>query len=87
MHGVKKDYLQRLKHPKMSFYRRVYRHSKMWDGKEPVQGKKIIVYCEQGIGDIIQFAGFFHFLKELGCHTIISCPTSLHRLFLQILYS
>ena len=83
MYAKKTDYLERVNHPRMSFYRRVYKNSKVWNGKDSIFGKTIIIYCEQGIGDTIQFAGYFHYLKQLGCHTIVACATSLHRLFLQ----
>lgn len=47
----------------------------MWQG-EPLENKIIIVYCEQGYGDIIQFLRFVPILKE--CKVILHCPLALH---------
>lgn len=35
----------------------------IWKG-EPLEGKKILVYCEQGFGDSIQFIRFLKYLKK-----------------------
>jgi ADP-heptose:LPS heptosyltransferase len=64
----------------MAYYKAVYANSKMWDGNEPLDGKRVIVYCEQGYGDIIQFSRYFKLLKERGCHVTAHCPKTLHRL-------
>lgn len=77
------EYLGRLESPLMDHYKSVYAGSKRWDGIESLQDKTVCVYCEQGIGDIIQFARYFHALKEKGCKLILHCPKSLHRLFKQ----
>ncbi|RMG56636.1 MAG: tetratricopeptide repeat protein, partial [Gammaproteobacteria bacterium] len=41
----------------------------MWDG-QPLNGRKLLVYSEQGIGDEVMFASFMPRLKGLGgeCH-------------------
>ena len=54
---------------------------KAWDGKQSLQGKKIIIYCEHGLGDYIYFIRFVPKLKELGAEVLIETPESLNTLF------
>lgn len=70
----------------MEYYRSLYANSERWNGVEDISGKRVIVYCEQGMGDIIQFARYVPYLKQRGCTTIMHCPTALHRLFLNHLH-
>jgi len=51
----------------------------MWDGSS-LNGKSILVYSEQGIGDSIQFARYIPMVKEQGGHVIVECQQSLCRL-------
>ncbi len=51
-----------------------------WDGS-PLHGKTILVYGEQGLGDIIQFARYTTLLKRSGGKVIFECPRALARLF------
>jgi hypothetical protein len=71
---MKKDYLERLQDPRMEYYNHVYRDSKRWQG-EPLDGKRVVVYCEQGFGDIIQMARYFKYLKP--AHVTLHCPMPL----------
>jgi hypothetical protein len=66
----------------MTYYRSLYGDSERWNGVEDLEGKRIVVYCEQGVGDILQFVRYVPYLKQRGCHVILHCPASLHRLFL-----
>jgi hypothetical protein len=66
----------------MSYYRDVYKNSPRWDGKESLDGKRVIVYACHGYGDIIQYARYFRYLKN--CHLILHCPPQLHRLMLTV---
>lgn len=75
--------LDRLSHPKMEYYRHVYENSERWNGSDSIEGKTIIVYCEQGFGDTIQFVRYVPLLKEKCKKVILHCPTQLHRLFEQ----
>ncbi len=74
----------RLSHPKMEYYREVYKNSDRWNGMDPLDGKKIIVYCEQGFGDTIQFSRYFSLFKN--CEVVLHCPKALHRLMSQFGY-
>jgi tetratricopeptide (TPR) repeat protein len=47
-----------------------------WDGS-PLEGRRILLYTEQGIGDNIQFVRFASLLAERGALVILSCPPNL----------
>jgi hypothetical protein len=42
-----------------------------WDGKADLNGKTIVVYNEQGMGDAIQFARYLPMLAEAGAKVIV----------------
>jgi tetratricopeptide (TPR) repeat protein len=48
---------------------------------ESVNGKKILVYSEQGLGDIIQFSRYLKMLKDCGAFVIFECKPQLSELF------
>jgi tetratricopeptide (TPR) repeat protein len=52
----------------------------VWQG-EPLAGKSILLYPEQGLGDAIQFVRAAASLKELGAHVVLQCNSSLIPLF------
>ncbi len=41
-----------------------------WDGGD-LTGKRILAYCEQGLGDTLQFIRYIKVLKEMGAYTIV----------------
>ncbi|QWE27141.1 tetratricopeptide repeat protein [Polynucleobacter sp. AP-Ainpum-60-G11] len=49
----------------------------LWLGKEPLIGKKILVYAEQGLGDIIQFCRYLELLNKLGAYVILEAPKKI----------
>ncbi|WP_164721277.1 tetratricopeptide repeat protein [Burkholderia stagnalis] len=52
-----------------------------WQG-ESLEGKSLLVYCEQGLGDALQFARYFPLLKAQGVARLtIACEPPLKRLF------
>ena len=51
-----------------------------WTG-EPLSGRSIVVYSEQGLGDTIQFARFLPELTEAGARLTFLCHPNLMRLF------
>jgi len=77
------EYTDRLMHPKMSYYRDVYKDSTRWDGEEELKDKTVIVYGEQGYGDIIQFMRYIPLLAEHGCKIFLHIPSCLHSLMLE----
>jgi tetratricopeptide (TPR) repeat protein/glycosyltransferase involved in cell wall biosynthesis len=52
-----------------------------WDGLVDLQGKTILLYPEQGMGDIMQFIRFAPILAERGARVLFHCPKPLFRLF------
>jgi hypothetical protein len=52
----------------------------MWEG-EPLDGRHVLVYAEQGIGDEIMFASCFPDLIERAGHVTVQCAPRLEPLF------
>jgi tetratricopeptide (TPR) repeat protein len=50
-----------------------------WDGSDPT-GKTILLWCEQGLGDAIQFARYATVVKARGCRVVLECPPPLAEL-------
>jgi FKBP-type peptidyl-prolyl cis-trans isomerase 2 len=48
----------------------------LWDGSD-ITGKSILIYTEQGFGDIIQFIRYIPLLAERGAKVILECPIEL----------
>jgi tetratricopeptide (TPR) repeat protein len=48
-----------------------------WHGVESLQGKTILVYGEQGFGDVIQFCRYIEKIANLGAKVILEVPQSL----------
>lgn len=67
-------------YPQMNYYREAYDPEKWWDGNASLEGKRVLIYGEQGLGDIIQFVRYVPELKKRGAHVIIHCPMSLDAL-------
>jgi tetratricopeptide (TPR) repeat protein/glycosyltransferase involved in cell wall biosynthesis len=55
----------------------------IWDGSD-LHGKTILIRCEQGLGDAIQFVRYAAILQQKGGKVILSCYQELKRLFKQI---
>ena len=53
----------------------------LWTGKEDIKNKIILVYCEQGLGDIIQFSRYIKLLKLAGARILFEIPKKLTGLF------
>lgn len=54
---------------------------KLWLGEESLQGKTILIYCEQGLGDALQFARYVELVAQLGAKVILEAPKSLNEVF------
>jgi tetratricopeptide (TPR) repeat protein len=51
-----------------------------WDGT-PLEGRTILLYMEQGLGDMIQFLRYAPLVHERGGTVLVECPASLIPLF------
>ena len=49
----------------------------LWDGKESLGGKKILLWCEQGIGDTINWASQLPNISSMAQHCILECQEKL----------
>ena len=52
----------------------------LWLGKEDLGGKTILLHCEQGLGDTIQFSRYAAEVSKLGCRTILEVQEPLFEL-------
>lgn len=50
-----------------------------WNG-EPINGRRILLYPEQGLGDVLQMVRYVPLLASLGASVVIECPAPLVRL-------
>lgn len=49
-----------------------------------ITGKNVIVYCEQGLGDSLQFIRYIELLKNKGCNITLECNELLFELFKSV---
>lgn len=69
------EYEWRFKHfPILGYYLAAYDQSKLWNGEQDLNGKTILLYGEQGLGDTLQFIRYAQLVKEKGAHVIVHCP-------------
>ncbi|MFB8793999.1 MAG: tetratricopeptide repeat protein [Microcoleus sp.] len=55
----------------------------VWDGSD-LNGKTILLRCEQGLGDAIQFVRYAPIVQQKGGKVVVSCYQELKRLFKAI---
>lgn len=58
---------------------RVYPHklsAPRWDGG-PFHGERLLVHCEQGFGDVLQFCRYLPMVKALGGQVLFECQNAL----------
>jgi Flp pilus assembly protein TadD len=51
----------------------------LWDGSS-LQGRTILLFSEQGLGDTIQFVRYAEVLRQRGARTAVACPKPLLQL-------
>jgi tetratricopeptide (TPR) repeat protein len=56
----------------------------LWLGQEEIAGKTILLYCERGLGDTLQFCRFAKTVRDLGATVLLQVQTSLVELLSQV---
>jgi tetratricopeptide (TPR) repeat protein len=56
-----------------------YLHSRKWTG-EPLQGQRLLVHAEQGLGDMLQFVRYVPLIASRGGQVIVECQPELRPL-------
>tara|TARA_B110000008_G_C16955372_1_gene557986 strand:- start:1476 stop:2513 length:1038 start_codon:yes stop_codon:yes gene_type:complete len=49
----------------------------VWDGKKDLKGKRILLWCEQGVGDTINWSSCLSFVASLAEYCILECHEKL----------
>jgi tetratricopeptide (TPR) repeat protein len=52
----------------------------LWLGEQSLQGKKILLYAEQGLGDVLQFSRYVPLVAQLGAQVILEVHAPLFKL-------
>lgn len=55
-----------------------------WRGGESLKGKRVLLYCEQGFGDTIQFVRYARMVGALGAHVILVVQAPLLELMKRL---
>jgi len=63
-----------------AFNQEALSHIDLWEGQS-LEDKTILIYCEQGFGDNIQFVRYIPQVRELGGRIIFSCYDQLYNIF------
>ncbi len=56
-----------------------------WEGQD-LDGQSIVLYREQGLGDVIQFARYAPLVAQRGAEVVLSCPPALVGLLRRLPY-
>ena len=62
------------------YFNKMYNKEKLWTGQN-LKGKKIIVYCEQGLGDFINFVRYVKELAKLTDQVVVYVSKEIKSLF------
>ena len=57
----------------------------LWLGNEPLDGKKILIHSEQGLGDSLQFCRYVKLVRNLGCQIYLEVEKPLMRIMSELL--
>lgn len=51
-----------------------------WTGREPLQGKRILLWAERGLGDMLQFSRYATLVRDLGANVVLEVHPRLRAL-------
>jgi tetratricopeptide (TPR) repeat protein len=57
---------------------------RLWDGKESVAGKTMLLKAEQGLGDTIQFCRYATLVAGMGARVVLAVPPPLKKLMMTL---
>lgn len=52
----------------------------LWNGKDDLKGKSLLIHCEQGLGDTIQFSRYVKEFDNYNCHLVLEVQKPLLKL-------
>lgn len=81
-----REYEYRRETPAFGAYKKRRLGKPQWKG-EPLEGKRILLYAEQGLGDTIQFARFIPEVLALGAEVFLEVLAPLRELMTQLVDS
>ena len=70
------EYEWRWKTPKFLSWKRHFLQP-LWNGQTSLKGKKILLWCEQGIGDTINWSSYLPLVTSQAEHCIVECQDKL----------
>ncbi|MEE2959135.1 MAG: tetratricopeptide repeat-containing glycosyltransferase family protein [Myxococcota bacterium] len=53
------------------------RNIPLWNGRQPLSNRRVVVFSEQGIGDFVQFARYISPLVNVAASVTLACPKLL----------
>ena len=56
----------------------------LWLGDQPIEGKTILLYCDEGLGDSIQFARYVPMVAALGARVILGVQPPIQQLLARM---
>lgn len=63
-------------------YKRIFDPKKKWNGMDSLEGKKVVIFCEQGLGDQINFSRYIPLIKEqYDCKIVANCGSPVAPIF------
>ena len=52
-------------------------HIPRYDGTQPLDGRRIVIVAEQGVGDLIHYVRYAQVLRDRGATVVVTCPSEL----------
>ena len=58
-------------------FRQRYFSNPIWDGKKSLKGKRVLIWCEQGIGDTLNWSSYLPLITARAEHCIFECQEKI----------